>query len=75
MKEFLFQFHKGSIKTMKVGYTRYSVNEFQFHKGSIKTKSFAKDLAPFSKFQFHKGSIKTQLPPGHAPHSSSISIP
>ena len=54
----LFQFHKGTIKTL------YSIfpgrlAKFQFHKGTIKTNNMLSDNIGSVIFQFHKGTIKT----------------
>ena len=57
-----FQFHKGTIKTVRRNYIRKSLTRFQFHKGTIKTRIFAMYSFPCLWFQFHKGTIKT-IPP------------
>ena len=36
---FEFQFHKGSIKTLRAKRIQFTEDGFQFHKGSIKTLS------------------------------------
>ena len=54
-----FQFHKGTIRTLKF-INRSSVgSEFQFHKGTIRTGAAVGGLAGGVPFQFHKGTIRT----------------
>ena len=55
----LFQFHKGSIKTIDFRRAKSELAKFQFHKGSIKTVKNSQFLPLVFAFQFHKGSIKT----------------
>ena len=55
----IFQFHKGTIKTIKKSNTTFTSNIFQFHKGTIKTDKPLHCLIAFIIFQFHKGTIKT----------------
>ena len=71
----MFQFHKGSIKTLIPSRWSISINSFQFHKGSIKTHNKGNEGITVDAFQFHKGSIKT--PPASEPRgrSKSVSIP
>ena len=57
----LFQFHKGTIRTICSSVRPRLRNLFQFHKGTIRTDislfiTFADD-----EFQFHKGTIRTKL--------------
>ena len=40
----MFQFHKGSIKTILEQWRAAGLIKFQFHKGSIKTISFSKQF-------------------------------
>ena len=58
----VFQFHKGTIRTLfpyeKVRY--YAI--FQFHKGTIRTRFFRITEYRKHQFQFHKGTIRTWLP-------------
>ena len=55
-----FQFHSGSIKTVKFD-SEFPIKAlFQFHSGSIKTTNVDKDSQFTIKFQFHSGSIKTK---------------
>ena len=56
---FVFQFHKGTIKTRKTGHHPHHYDAFQFHKGTIKTAMFVKSDYQPAPFQFHKGTIKT----------------
>ena len=58
--EFVFQFHKGSIKTLQRISSTAKGTVFQFHKGSIKTHLCANRKNHTCQFQFHKGSIKTR---------------
>ena len=55
----LFQFHKGTIKTLGLSSQRHCRVIFQFHKGTIKTDVRTKSLYTARGFQFHKGTIKT----------------
>ena len=57
----LFQFHKGSIKTLFGQDSFLFPFLFQFHKGSIKTGGIIESVTPDVTFQFHKGSIKTMM--------------
>ena len=56
----IFQFHKGTIKTLNS--IRYWLENasFQFHKGTIKTLFRVFLLIVSVIFQFHKGTIKTE---------------
>ena len=56
---FLFQFHKGTIKTCKILLYIITAIAFQFHKGTIKTRYVATGKLLNALFQFHKGTIKT----------------
>ena len=38
-KTLAFQFHKGTIKTVKDASEKQKLHEFQFHKGTIKTST------------------------------------
>ena len=56
---FLFQFHKGTIRTP---YFQVHLNEhyqFQFHKGTIRTALSVLMSIQILEFQFHKGTIRT----------------
>ena len=55
----VFQFHKGSIKTLAFVEDVTAI-VFQFHKGSIKTPLGFIQSKSAIVFQFHKGSIKTK---------------
>ena len=55
----LFQFHKGSIKTLRPVCQRCRDAVFQFHKGSIKTQRNDFCFVPVSNFN----SIKVRLRP------------
>ena len=55
----LFQFHKGTIRTLFPRCNNPVPVVFQFHKGTIRT-SVSSFLQPcWSLFQFHKGTIRT----------------
>ena len=54
-----FQFHFGTIKTVKNIVGRIKVIVFQFHFGTIKTFASAYHSSCNSLFQFHFGTIKT----------------
>ena len=70
----LFQFHKGSIKTLQKLDAIERLTTFQFHKGSIKTqKTMSREVERIG-FQFHKGSIKTVPFVGTDSHTR-VSIP
>ena len=56
--DLLFQFHKGTIKTILIMLTRYYSANFNSIKVRLKRQGFEGDYYP-SKFQFHKGTIKT----------------
>ena len=59
-----FQFHKGTIKTLRSAMTTFKRPTFQFHKGTIKTnKRLAEVYLKILIFQFHKGTIKTMQQP------------
>ena len=55
----LFQFHKGTIKTLFLVMSAIIFVAFQFHKGTIKTESGKWSNYGGMLFQFHKGTIKT----------------
>ena len=59
MRQFLFQFHKGTIKTHKAKVLTCNVVQFQFHKGTIRTISTLPWIPATCTFQFHKGTIRT----------------
>ena len=69
-----FQFHKGTIRTLRLSLKQVSVLNFN----SIKVRlepNFAQGLLAISaKFQFHKGTIRTVRQNHRAPHLH-ISIP
>ena len=56
----MFQFHKGSIKTISTTQGIVSESWFQFHKGSIKTGVYHPNVDRDPQFQFHKGPIRTR---------------
>ena len=63
LKDFVFQFHNGSIKSLQHG--RRLVNgvkliQFQFHNGSIKSLG-TRPWINVTTFQFHNGSIKSRV--------------
>ena len=53
----LFQFHKGTIKTITFDSKEHGIIIFQFHKGTIKTVLTTQFTRPFHYFN----SIKVQL--------------
>ena len=55
----LFQFHKGTIKTVYQVAGVIFYRAFQFHKGTIKTSLSRLIGIIIPLFQFHKGTIKT----------------
>ena len=55
----VFQFHKGTIKTLIMPIKDVIFRWFQFHKGTIKTVCYDHNQDSFFTFQFHKGTIKT----------------
>ena len=57
LTEWIFQFHKGTIKTRSPYQQRRRLRQFQFHKGTIKTKCFYLIYINFYNFN----SIKVQL--------------
>ena len=57
---FLFQFHKGTIRTLPPELFNLDILEFQFHKGTIRTSASNSVWSTSQKFQFHKGTIRTQ---------------
>ena len=59
----IFQFHKGTIRTLFLPYYDIFVRVFQFHKGTIRTRHFNNNVDTSLKFQFHKGTIRTSFPP------------
>ena len=54
----LFQFHKGTIKPIKLPLSSDASNPFQFHKGTIKPQDNTLQVTATEMFQFHKGTIK-----------------
>ena len=54
-----FQFHKGSIQTLRGNDKVCYIIVFQFHKGSIQTPRRKRIIVKSKIFQFHKGSIQT----------------
>ena len=56
-KGYLFQFHKGSIKTGERGHAGLELSAFQFHKGSIKTFELSQFIDSWRGFN----SIKVRL--------------
>ena len=59
-----FQFHKGTIRTIRILDVIVTLNIFQFHKGTIRTISSASSPKSRQKFQFHKGTIRTIVEAG-----------
>ena len=55
----IFQFHKGTIETLKCYLFLVYVCKFQFHKGTIETNKFITTPYYIYGFQFHKGTIET----------------
>ena len=60
LKNILFQFHKGTIRTQDAFVDYYNVPAFQFHKGTIRTFTSVTTSSARTTFQFHKGTIRTQ---------------
>ena len=59
MQNKIFQFHKGTIRTMVNNSGINGVNNFNSIKVRLEPGSLTL-LAPLSKFQFHKGTIRTR---------------
>ena len=59
MGKLLFQFHKGTIRTLVFVYPTFRPALFQFHKGTIRTAEEETIKAKGAIFQFHKGTIRT----------------
>ena len=57
----IFQFHKGTIRTVSAGASDAGGLLFQFHKGTIRTVSAGASAAGGLLFQFHKGTIRTRV--------------
>ena len=55
----IFQFHKGAIRTINSLVVKDYPIKFQFHKGAIRTLGSPDDLRRDVLFQFHKGAIRT----------------
>ena len=70
----LFQFHKGTIKTIILQMQNNILMKFQFHKGTIKTAQQQGQDDAQQQFQFHKGTIKTYwlMKDGKIPYLISI---
>ena len=65
MRQLTFQFHKGTIKTLKPVQNSYDTIEFQFHKGTIKTLLLLTIYLIFNNFN----SIKVRLKHANVYHS------
>ena len=59
LSKYLFQFHKGAIRTNTTTQRLKLYPPFQFHKGAIRTSHFIQELGMRKVFQFHKGAIRT----------------
>ena len=59
INDYLFQFHKGTIRTSGSGAEADGYMRFQFHKGTIRTSISQFDSSSTTEFQFHKGTIRT----------------
>ena len=55
----IFQFHNGTIKTLKFPMLWLNGSRFQFHNGTIKTNRWWFQTHSRITFQFHNGTIKT----------------
>ena len=55
----LFQFHKGTIRTIVLFVHLVNKRLFQFHKGTIRTYRSLYYQTYLPLFQFHKGTIRT----------------
>ena len=58
-KNTLFQFHNGTINTLKELVEIFSCYKFQFHNGTINTKNKRYCSTKKNGFQFHNGTINT----------------
>ena len=56
----LFQFHKGTIRTVGPVVSAAGSILFQFHKGTIRTNHGVGEEKVIHQFQFHKGTIRTR---------------
>ena len=56
----VFQFHKGTIRTVDPHILIDVASRFQFHKGTIRTRVLCRQFNQFVVFQFHKGTIRTK---------------
>ena len=74
----LFQFHKGTIRTVNTNFNWTLKILFQFHKGTIRTCKVLRPLRwIIPTFQFHKGTIRTRWKPAslaHLRHFNSIKV-
>ena len=59
MNPLVFQFHKGTIRTLSPQKAYHSIGLFQFHKGTIRTHVLNNHHRRNQLFQFHKGTIRT----------------
>ena len=71
----LFQFHKGTIRTLVVHLYKLVFVIFQFHKGTIRTVDTSSFNLDDKLFQFHKGTIRTIFCLLMVPKFHLISIP
>ena len=62
LRETLFTFHSGKIKTVTSSGKLPLMSPFTFHSGKIKTSLFASVSKSASSFTFHSGKIKTGQP-------------
>jgi len=72
---YLFQFHSGSIQTIRGELANTAALEFQFHSGSIQTPGDHQAAWRPTQFQFHSGSIQTWLLKSAYADMKEVSIP
>ena len=70
----LFQFHKGTIRTIRRCSVFRNPRAFQFHKGTIRTVIDYGCKGTDNEFQFHKGTIRTSITSKYF-NFANISIP
>ena len=71
----VFQFHKGTIKTVRHGGVYVTIIIFQFHKGTIKTQKSSNCLLTLTNFNSIKVRLKLNKDTVIGKKVSTISIP
>jgi len=71
----IFQFHYGSVKSIKGRISPSQVYAFQFHYGSVKSEVMRSIKSKQVVFQFHYGSVKRQVNGRTFWREKRISIP